>query len=77
MEAFRTILQASQGPITLDLPASFRSRKLEVVVTPVEDVPTVPSNWPADFFTAVAGAWTGDVLHRGPQGSYETRGILD
>ena len=77
MKAFRTILQASQGSITLDLPASFHSRKLEVVVMPLDDVPITPANWPADFFTSVAGAWTGDVLHRGPQCEYETRGTLE
>ena len=77
METYRTIMQAPQGSITLELPPAFRRRTLEVVVKPLDDAPAMATSWPADFFTGVAGAWEGDALRREPQGSYETRGTLD
>ena len=82
MEAIRKIMQAPQDSITVQLPPSFRRRMLEVLVMPLDDDTATNaagsgSGWPADFFTRIAGGWSGPALERAPQGKFEIRKALD
>ena len=80
MEAIRKIMQAPQDSITVQLPLSFRRRMLEVLVMPLDDdaaTNAAGSGWPADFFTRIAGGWSGPALERAPQGEFEIRKALD
>ena len=80
MEAIRKIMLSPQDSITVELPPSFRRRMLEVLVMPLDDgaAATPPvSGWPADFFTRIAGGWSGPALERAPQGEFEVRKALD
>ena len=82
MEAIRKILPNAQDSITIDLPASFRDRTIEVVVMQLDAGSADTgghdaSAWPADFFKQVAGAWSGEPLVRAPQGAAEPRSPLD
>jgi hypothetical protein len=74
MKSFRKIVNSPNDSITVELPPEFRSRRLEVVVTPITDGNL---GWPAGFFQRIAGAWSGVPLERAPQGGFETRQSLD
>ena len=37
----------------------------------------VASEWPEGFFEGVVGTWTGETLHRPPQGEFEIRDTLN
>ena len=77
MEAIRKILPDAQDSVTVDLPPSFRHRRIEVVVTPLDETPangdTGGRAWPPGFFDQVSGAWKGATLERAPQGEAEQR----
>ena len=76
-KAIRKIMQAPHDSITIELPPDFRLRNLEVLVTPIAEQVGVDSVWPQDFFTRIAGGWSGAPLERGPQGEFEARLALD
>ena len=82
MEAIRKILPDAQDSVTVDLPPSFRHRRIEVVVTPLDETPANSGTggiraWPPGFFDRVSGAWKGVPLERAPQGEAEQRTPFD
>lgn len=81
MEAIRKILSDAPDSVTIELPPSFRHRKIEIVVMPLDAEPanteTGASGWPVDFFKHTAGAWSGEPLTRAPQGLPESRAAFD
>ena len=63
-----------------DMPETWRAK----LSTPVADRVTVRieeeavvQSWPANFFTRIAGGWSGPALARAPQGEFEIRKALD
>jgi hypothetical protein len=64
------------GVLHLQVPVGVKNATLEVVVvfqttTPAEA--TDERGWPVGFFEETAGAWSGEPLDRGEQGTYERR----
>ena len=63
-----------------DLPETWRAKlstpAAERVTVRIEEEAVVQP-WPADFFTRIAGGWSGPALARAPQGEFETRKALD
>ena len=47
------------------------------VTVRLEEEAGAAQHWPADFFTRIAGAWSGPALARAPQGEFEIRKALD
>ena len=82
MEAIRKILSDAQDSVTVDLPPSFRHRRIEVVVTPLDETAANSAlhglrAWPPGFFDQISGAWKGEPLERAPQGEAEQRTPFD
>lgn len=69
----------ADGILHLDLPVSIKERELEVTILyqPVESdaPPTSPEalGYSPNFFEETAGAWQGEPLIRGEQGSCDRR----
>ena len=63
-----------------DLPETWRAKlstpAAERVTVRIEEEAVV-QRWPADFFTRIAGGWSGPALARAPQGEFEIRKALD
>ena len=63
-----------------DLPETWRAKlstpATERVTVRIEEE-VVVQRWPADFFTRIAGGWSGPALARAPQGEFEIRKALD
>ena len=63
-----------------DLPETWRAKlstpAAERVTVRIEEEAAV-QRWPADFFTRIAGGWSGPALTRAPQGEFEIRKALD
>lgn len=61
MEAVRKIVDHSTNPLTIELPAQFNNRKVEVIVLPVEDSGQVQKKY--DFSDLVGKLeWKGDAV---------------
>jgi hypothetical protein len=73
MEALRKIYR--QLPDTLKMPKSLQQRRVEVILLPLdaEKSERTNSNTGISPLSRFAGAWTGDQLERGDQGTYEIR----
>ena len=67
------------GVLTLALPAELWNKDVEVVVKPLAANALSPEDrgWPPGFFERTAGAWSGELLVREPQGEYEARKPLE
>ena len=70
------------GCLTLQISTGLPASEVEVVVVvqPVahktRSAPPDDLGWPAGFFERTAGAWEGEPLVRGDQGTYEERDKL-
>ena len=63
MEAVRKILDASQLTSVISLPETFKNRKLEVIVFPVEEA--ADSEWEREKIEMVVDSLTGSVPNAG------------
>ena len=74
----------ADGRLDVQLPAEYREQNVSVTVivepanADVNDHENTDNknSWPATFFEQTAGAWQGEPLARGEQGSYESRDLL-
>jgi hypothetical protein len=62
MDAVRKIIDNYTNPLTIDLPAEYENKKLEVIVLPIEDA-TEQKTSKYDFSDLVGKLeWQGDAL---------------
>lgn len=72
----------ANGLLTLQVPTGLPASEVEVLVVVQCIVPKAESATPEDlgwtpgFFERTAGAWEGELLERGEQGTYEERDEL-
>jgi hypothetical protein len=71
MQALRQIHIADTDRASVVVPRGFQHRRLEVIVIPVDDLPT--QTWPPGFFDQTAGCFAESPLVRESQGTYEAR----
>jgi hypothetical protein len=61
MDALRKIIENSSNPISISLPKEYENRKLEVIVLPLDNIPSTQKKF--DFSDLVGNLeWEGDAL---------------
>ncbi len=72
MYAIREVRKAESGRISIDIPVPLRDRAIEIIILPVEEMPT-DASWPSGFFDETAGCFADNPLIREEQGDYPER----
>ena len=61
MDVVRKIIENSSNPLSIDLPKEYENRKLEVIVLPLDNIPSLKKKF--DFSDLVGNLeWKGDAL---------------
>ena len=74
MKALREVVEAQGADLHIQLPESYRGKRLEVLVVELDAADTdAATGWPSGFFATTSGCMADAPLVREDQGDYEDR----